>query len=143
MAFINDTANDPLQPFRGSLIVALSGDRAPFATSGMKLNGPQGHMVVRVDLDTKKVEDFIFNTKRLPASKIGNPAGPMERPIDIKLGPDGALYILDYGQMDMKNGRERIKDKTGRLYRLGTPAPLTSTTRPSQRAVETLDFPGD
>ena len=35
--------------FNGQVIVALSGDRAPFATSGRKLKGPTGYRIVRVD----------------------------------------------------------------------------------------------
>jgi hypothetical protein len=54
MAFIGDTAGDEFKPFRGNVIVALSGDRAPFATGGRPLVGPQGFKVMRVDLDSSR-----------------------------------------------------------------------------------------
>lgn len=128
MAIVSDIAMDAFKPFRGSLIVALSGDRAPFATNGQKLTGPQGYAVKRVDLDSKQVSDFILNTKRLPRSMIKHSdADAMERPIDVKFGPDGALYIVDYGEMVMKNGNEEVENKSGKIYRL---APMTPTTRP-------------
>ena len=128
MAFVGDSAGDAFKPYRGSLIVALAGDRSPFASGGQKLTGPQGFAVKRVNLDTKEVTDFIQNTKRLPRSMIRHSdSDAMERPIDIKFGPDGAMYIVDYGQMIMKHGSERIEAKTGKIYRL---APLKPTTRP-------------
>ena len=42
----------------------------------------------------------------------------MERPIDVKFGPDGAMYVLDFGFMEMKKGREHVRGQTGKIYRL-------------------------
>jgi glucose/arabinose dehydrogenase len=42
----------------------------------------------------------------------------LERPIDVKFGPDGALYILDYGQMYMKDGQEKVTPGTGRIWKV-------------------------
>ncbi|MGC4031741.1 MAG: hypothetical protein QM754_08410 [Tepidisphaeraceae bacterium] len=90
MTFVPAYPSDPFKPFRNQLVVALSGDRAPFATSGQKLVGPQGYAVRIVDMDTKRVSDFITNTRRVPASMIPGADREMERPIDVKFGPDGA-----------------------------------------------------
>src|SRR6185436_742026 len=100
---------------------ALAGDRAPFATTGYPLRATTGYRVVRVNIDTRKVEDFVKNTRDLPASRLGGAAvkaGALERPIDVKFGPDGAMYILDFGQMETKNGRPRIEKETGKILRL-------------------------
>jgi glucose/arabinose dehydrogenase len=127
LAFVPDRAPDAFAPFRGQVIVALSGDRAPFATSGEKLVAPQGYSVMRVDLDAKDVNDFVFNTKRLPAHRTKGAQNAMERPIDVKFGPDGALYILDFGRMEVEDGKEKVRPRTGKLYRLGpTPEPTTA-----------------
>ncbi|MDB5325768.1 MAG: repeat containing protein [Phycisphaerales bacterium] len=132
MAFVPDQPAEPFKPFRGQLVVALSGDRSPFATGGQKLVGPQGFQVKAVDLDTKRVSDFVVNTRRMPASQNDKSELELERPIDVKFGPDGALYIVDYGRMEMKNGHERIESKTGRVFRLGPPAiPSTSPATPA------------
>ena len=114
--------------FHGNAIVALAGDRAPFANSAKKLNGVVGYKVVRVDVDTKVQRDFIHNTKGVPASRSGDDDA-LERPIDVKFGPDGAMYLLDFGQMRMTGGRERVTRGTGKLYKL---APLATppTTAP-------------
>jgi glucose/arabinose dehydrogenase len=97
-------------------IVALFGDRAPYDTSGMKMTGPTGYKVVQVNLDDGTIKDFIRNTQEGPAS-LRRTAG-LERPVDVKFGPDGALYILDFGQMEMDKGREKIKRGTGCIFKL-------------------------
>jgi len=98
-------------------IVALMGDRAPFDSGGLKLTGPTGYKVVQVNVDDKTVKDFIRNTREGPASRHDIEIG-LERPIDVKFGPDGAMYVLDFGFMEMKKGREYVKGQTGRIYKL-------------------------
>lgn len=114
------------------LLVALSGDRAPFATMGRKpKDGPLGGKVVRLDVDpgsNKVVHDFIRNTAGVPRSKAGD-ANPdmLERPADVKVGPDGSLYVLDFGRLAMRGGKERITPRTGQVFRLRTSAATTTT----------------
>ncbi len=117
MAFGPDASD-----FEGNMIVALSGDRAPFATSGRKLVGPVGYKLVRVDLDTRRVHEFVRNVAGTPAHLIGrefdNGVNALERPCDVKFGPDGALYILDMGRMRVKDGKEQFTPGTGQIFRL-------------------------
>jgi glucose/arabinose dehydrogenase len=121
--------------FRGDAVVALAGDRAPFATSNRPLVAPTGYKVVLVNIDSRKVEDFVRNTKDLPASRLGNAeqgTDALERPVDVKFGPDGAMYILDFGRFQMKNGRPDVKTGTGRIYRLsGVETPSTAPAPPA------------
>jgi glucose/arabinose dehydrogenase len=98
-------------------IAALMGDRAPFDSGNLKLAGPTGYKVVQVNVDDRQVRDFIRNTREGPASRYSEGPG-LERPIDVKFGPDGAMYVLDFGQMEMKKGRERVKGETGRVFKL-------------------------
>ncbi|MDW8263420.1 MAG: hypothetical protein RMJ35_12905, partial [Phycisphaerales bacterium] len=120
-------ASGAFKDFHGSIVVALFGDRAPFATSNRKLAEVPGRKVVRVDVDTRQVSDFVYNTQGRPASELGRNVIALERPIDVKFGPDGAMYILDYGQMRMREGQERIRPRSGRIFRLAPPAqPATS-----------------
>lgn len=116
LAFV--PATGPFKQYAGNAIVALAGDRAPFATSGKKLAGPVGYKVVRVDVGENKTWDFVRNTVGGPASRIKGEQIGLERPIDVKFGPDGALYILDMGQITMDGGQARIKPGTGRVFRL-------------------------
>jgi glucose/arabinose dehydrogenase len=106
--------------------VALAGDRAPFATSGRPIIGPIGYKVVSVDLDSKRVDDFVRNTAGGPASRIDekNP-NLLERPIDVKIGPDGTVFILDAGRMQVRDGRETYETGTGKIFRVvPTPGPV-------------------
>ena len=126
------------EKFHGSAFVALSGDRAPFATGGQKIVGPIGYKVVRVDVDTRRVEDFIRNTKGVPAHRLDRRVGlsALERPVDVKIGPDGSLYILDMGRMEVKNGKERVRAATGQVFRL---IPVEQPAAAEQPAGETID----
>ncbi len=108
----------PFKDLRGSAIVALSGDRAPFSTSGKKLVGPVGFKVMRVDIDTRQLTDFLKNTKGGPASKVAPGRDAFERPVDVKFGPDGALYILDMGRLDMRDALPRVQSGSGRIFKL-------------------------
>jgi hypothetical protein len=125
----------PFERFQGSVIVALSGDRAPFATGNQKTVGPIGYKVVRVSVDNQRVEDFIRNTRGVPAhlmdTKKRRIRDALERPADVKFGPDGALYILDMGRVEYRNGKERVFPGTGQIFRL-VPADAPKTTRPAQ-----------
>ncbi len=123
-------SDGPFRDFRGNAVVALSGDRAPFATSGVPLSAPVGYKVVRCDPDVNNgpVSDFVRNTRGLPAHLLGGDADKaLERPVDVKFGPDGALYILDFGPMRVEDGREKIPADAGRIFRLGPPLPPPST----------------
>jgi glucose/arabinose dehydrogenase len=123
-------SSGPFAEFFHSAIVALEGDQAPFATSGVKnFKGPVGHKVVIVDLSTKTAKDFIRNTAEQPASMQPFGTVALERPVDVKFGPDGALYILDFGRMENKNGIPRLFPNTGRIFKLlPVAAPASSTT---------------
>jgi len=103
------------------VIVALSGDEAPFDTSGHPIDpsGGYGYKVVEVDLDHHKVNDFVKNTAGGPGSRIDdrNP-NLLERPFDAKFGPDGALYILDIGRLHMHGGRAVYEPGTGKIFRV-------------------------
>ena len=43
----------------------------------------------------------------------------LERPTAVKFDPrDGSMYIVDFGRMRMKGGRERVSAHTGRIFKL-------------------------
>jgi glucose/arabinose dehydrogenase len=128
----------PFERYHGSAFVALSGDRAPFATGGQKLIGPIGYKVVRVEMDSRKVEDLVRNTRGLPAHLLHRriSRSALERPVDVKIGPDGSLYILDMGRMVMKGGKEHITGGTGQVFRLVPVQEPAAATQSSGEALE-------
>jgi sugar lactone lactonase YvrE len=55
----------------------------------------------------------------------------LERPVDVKFGPDGSLYILDMGRMEVKNGKEHVSAATGQIFRL---VPVRQPAPPATQA---------
>jgi glucose/arabinose dehydrogenase len=113
-------ASGPFKDLRGLALVALDGDRTPFASNGLKLVSRSGFKVVLVDvaLDHKTVKDFVRNTSGTPASMQAWGTVALERPCDVKVGPDGAIYILDFGQMENDSAIPRYHNGTGSLFKL-------------------------
>ncbi|MGB4337685.1 MAG: hypothetical protein WBK10_03835 [Bacillota bacterium] len=74
----------------GQMFIAQLGSGGP-AVGGTVA----GYKVVRADLNTCQVHDFLASTNPLPGGK-----GP-QRPVDVKFDPAGtALYVLDFGTLE-------------------------------------------
>ncbi len=79
------------------LFVPEWGD-ATWFTNPLK-NVPVGNRIVMIDpRDPGRVQPFVTNAQPGPASSQGAALMGIERPFDVKFGPDGAMYIVDYGQ---------------------------------------------
>jgi glucose/arabinose dehydrogenase len=102
--------------FVGDAFVALFGDLAPVTTP--RLAAPAGFKVVRVDMQKHEVVDFAVNRIAGPASKL--PHAGFERPSHCAFGPDGALYIVDWGEIEIapEVGGVRMQQGTGTLWRI-------------------------
>jgi glucose/arabinose dehydrogenase len=102
--------------FVGDAFVALFGDLAPVTTA--RLATPVGYKVARVDMQNRTVVDFAVNKIEGPASKL--PHAGFERPSDCEFGPDGALYVTDWGEIDIapEAGGVRMQAGTGTLWRI-------------------------
>lgn len=111
-----DFSRDEQFGFVGQAFVALFGDLAPVTTPRQVV--PAGFKVVRVDPDTGRIGDFAVNRIQGPASKMFH-AG-FERPSHCAFGPDGALYIVDFGEIKIapEKGGIRMKQGTGALWRI-------------------------
>lgn len=142
MDFVPDQG--PFAVFRrrrgDSAIVALSGDRAPFATSGKPLIGYMGYKVVRAEVDSGQVRAFIRNTADVPRHRLPEqPEDALERPVDVKFGPDGSLYVVDMGRMDVRRGRENVTAGTGQVFRLVPVAPDAPAGEPATGGTPSAD----
>lgn len=102
--------------FEGQAFVALFGDLAPITTPRQVV--PAGFSVVRVDPSTGEVTDFAVNRRAGPASKLFH--GGFERPSHCAFGPDGALYVIDFGEIKIapELGAIRMKQGTGAVWRI-------------------------
>jgi len=95
--------------FDGQAFVALFGDLAPITTP--RLATPVGFKVVRVDLEQRTIVDFAVNRIQGPASKL--PHEGFERPSHCAFGPDGALYVTDFGEIDIAPEKGGIRVQAG------------------------------
>lgn len=103
--------------FVGQAFVAMFGDLAPITTLRYAAS-TAGYKVVRVDLETGQIHDFAVNRIAGPASLL--PHHGFERPSHCQFGPDGALYVVDFGDIDIavEKGGIRMKEGTGVLWRI-------------------------
>ena len=71
-----------------------------------------------VDPATGAISDFAVNRIQGPASKLMH--GGFERPSHCAFGPDGALYVVDFGQIKIaiEKGGIRMQQGTGALWRI-------------------------
>ncbi|GHO70453.1 hypothetical protein KSC_093450 [Ktedonobacter sp. SOSP1-52] len=111
-----DFCHDAAFGFAGDAFVALFGDLAPITTP--RLTNPAGFKVVRVEMQTQQIVDFAVNKIAGPASKL--PHEGFERPSHCQFGPDGALYVVDWGKIDIapERGGVRMQMGTGTLWRI-------------------------
>ena len=80
---------------------------------------PVGFRVVRVNVETGRIEDFAVNKGKHngPASKVGG--GGLERPLGVTFSPDGtALYIADFGVLLEDEAGAHPQQGTGVLWRI-------------------------
>jgi len=89
--------------FAGQVFVAEWGDLAP-NTNPLR-DKPAGYQVVRINPETGLAEPFVRNIEAGPASRQEARLEGIERPIDVKFGPDGAMYIVDYGIANVNPAR--------------------------------------
>ncbi len=91
----------------GGKSVSTDGDITPF--SGY------GHRISRIDMSTRGVTTFAINRSGFPASLTGE--GGFGSPVDALFGPDGALYILDFG-VNMRSQDRLYKANSGVIWRI-------------------------
>ncbi|MDP9364502.1 MAG: cupredoxin domain-containing protein [Chloroflexota bacterium] len=87
----------------GHVFVAEWGDLAP-ETNPLQDELP-GYRVVGIDPESGQVEPFVANAQPGPASEQDAAGKGIERPFDVKFGPDGAMYVVDYGVARVNQAR--------------------------------------
>ncbi len=75
-----------------------------------------GFRVVEVHPATGTAEPFLRNRHPGPASAHGS--GGVERPVDVKFGPDGSMYVLDFGVSTVDVQKQLSYGRTGVLWRV-------------------------
>jgi hypothetical protein len=112
-----DFCRDEAFGFKGDAFVACFGHLVPLTTIAKAIY-PAGFKVQRVDMQTGQVQDFAVNKRAGPGSKLYH--GGFERPSHCLFGPDGALYVVDFGVIHIapEAGAIRQQMDTGTLWRI-------------------------
>ena len=103
---------DPWGP-RSTAYVALFGDFTPATGT---VDRPQGVKVVRLDTATGQVDDFLINDTPGQASR--HSGGGLEHPSDVTFGPDGHMYIADWGIARVSEKGLVLEENSGVVWRV-------------------------
>lgn len=112
-------AEGPFARWAGKLLISEMGDFRPL-TDPITAEERAGFQVEVVDLATGRRETFARNRgggAPRPASELELARG-FERPVDVKIGPDGLVYVLDFGVFDATADAGRVLPKTGKVFRI-------------------------
>jgi glucose/arabinose dehydrogenase len=99
----------------GDIYIAEYGSHGPLTLGPSVPYRGIGHKISKIDRSTGAVATFIYNKSGLPTFITG--AGGFGRPVDVKFGPDGSMYILDMGISDPNNLAQLIP-YTGMIWRV-------------------------
>lgn len=97
--------------------ISLFGDFTP-ATGTVP--EPVGVQVVRVNTETGEISSFLANKNSGTAST--HSGGGLEHPSDVTFGPDGAMYVTDWGVAHITVDGLKLEANSGVVWRV-TPEP--------------------
>jgi glucose/arabinose dehydrogenase len=93
--------------------IALFGDFTPATGT---VDRPQGVKVVRLDTLSGEIDDFIVNDTPGQASR--HSGGGLEHPSDVTFGPDGNMYIADWGIARVSDIGLVLEENSGVVWRV-------------------------
>jgi glucose/arabinose dehydrogenase len=114
-AATNGFAFSPGEPWGApsTAYIALFGDFTPATGT---VDRPQGVKVVRLDTASGQVDDFIENDTPGQASR--HSGGGLEHPSDVTFGPDGSMYIADWGIARVSERGLVLEEDSGVVWRV-------------------------
>jgi glucose/arabinose dehydrogenase len=100
------------------VLIAEMGDFKPMTAPD---DSRAGFQVERIHPRNGAVDPYLYNKKTdgdsQPASALDLRNG-FERPVDVRIGPDGLIYVLDFGAFIVSEGAPKAFPKTGKLFRI-------------------------
>jgi glucose/arabinose dehydrogenase len=112
-------AGGPFARWAGKLLISEMGDFKP-TTDPVHADQHAGFQVEVVDVETGRRAVFARNRgsgPALPASTLDLQEA-FERPVDVKVGPDGNVYVLDFGVFRSTPSAANVMPKTGKVFRI-------------------------
>ena len=104
------------------VFIALFGDFTPATGTVAE---PQGVKVVRLDTTNGQITDFLSN--KVSGEAFRYSAGGLEHPSDVTFGPDGAMYVTDWGIARITVDGLRLEPNTGVVWKV--------SVAPSERGI--------
>jgi sugar lactone lactonase YvrE len=99
----------------GQLLAAEMGDFKPMTA---KDSARAGFQVERIDPRSGTISPYARNNNDgdpQPASTLDR-RNAFERPVDVRIGPDGLVYILDFGAFVTSGSEPKAFPKTGKVF---------------------------
>lgn len=118
-------AGGPFSRWSGQLLLSETGDFKP-STDPLHPDVRAGFQVEVVDPATGRRSGFARNRSAgaaQPSSEIDRTDG-FERPVDVKVGPDGLVYVLDFGAFQATEKSAKVFPKTGKVFRIELMPPV-------------------
>jgi glucose/arabinose dehydrogenase len=109
----------PFGRWAGQLLISEMGDFKP-TTDAVHPDTRAGFQVEAVDMATGTRTVFARNRGQgpaVPASRLDLQEA-FERPVDVKVGPDGLVYVLDFGVFESTEKAAKVMPKTGKVFRI-------------------------
>ena len=100
--------------FDGDAFIAAYGTFTP-VTTGINVS-PVGFSVLRVNMKTKAIDEFVDND--LPGPAYLNQQNGLNRPSDVVFAPDNSMYIVDWGASALDEKGLMLKPRTGVVWRV-------------------------
>jgi glucose/arabinose dehydrogenase len=115
----------PFNRWAGILLISEMGDFKP-TTDPVHATDHAGFQIEAVNVETGRRVVFARNRgtgPALPASTLDLQEA-FERPVDVKIGPDGLVYVVDFGVFRPQKKMANVMPKTGKVFRIEPiPAP--------------------
>jgi glucose/arabinose dehydrogenase len=96
-----------------TMYIALFGDFTPATGT---VDRPRGVKVVRLDTASGRVDDFLINDTPGQASR--HSGGGLEHPSDVTFGPDGFMYVTDWGIARVSERGLVLEENSGVVWRV-------------------------
>lgn len=117
----------PFAQWAGQILVTEMGDFRP-TTDKLNPDTRAGFQIEAVDPGSGSATVFLSNAKKaadgssVPASILDLDDG-LERPVDVRVGPDGLIYVLDFGVFTPTAEAGKVFPKTGKVFRVEPASP--------------------
>ena len=96
-----------------------------------------GFRVQKANIETGEISDFLVNESKKPA--WATDGGGLRRPLQAEWGPDGALYVVDFGVIHFSEQGMNAEPNTGIIWKVVHRPEEEDATAPECALLERMD----